>query len=193
MLEKGAIAGKMMGSLWFAYSKFRGDWQNLSVCKFWMIQTIFYSPSLCLNTFYIPRVFSSSGGSGLAVAKPHKKNQVSCQQHGGTSQLLFPRPRVTDVLWPLASGAVLAVIQAVIKLLLSCCAPGSLMCCDHWPVERAGPGHTSHCPRWPGSHGVTCASVRPHNTLPTWWPLTPPSPRLYMPPVTRTLSRNKTL
>ena len=126
MLEKGAIAGKMMGSLWFAYSKFRGDWQNLSVCKIWMIQTIFYSPSLCLNTFYIPRVFSSSGGSGLAVAKPHKKNQVSCQQHGGTSQLLFPRPRVTDVLWPLASGAVLAVIQAVIKLLLSCCAPGSL-------------------------------------------------------------------
>ena len=57
-----------------------------------MIQTIFYSPSLCLNTFYVPRVFSSSGGSGLAVAKPHKKNQVSCQQHGGTSQLLFPAP-----------------------------------------------------------------------------------------------------
>ena len=33
MLQKGAIAGKMMGSQWFAYSKYRGDWQNLSVCK----------------------------------------------------------------------------------------------------------------------------------------------------------------
>ena len=145
MLEKGAIAGKMMGSLWFAYSKFRGDWQNLSVCKIWMIQTIFYSPSLCLNTFYIPEYSVAVEVADSLLQNLTRKTKWAVSNMGEHRNSCSP-------------------------------APGSLMCCDHWPVERAGPGHTSHCPRWPGSHGVTCASVRPHNTLPTWWPLTPPPP-----------------
>ena len=154
MLQKGAIAGKMMGSQWFAYSKFRGDWQNLSVCE--NVDDPIQFVILYQNWEYIRNLqralvrhhsnaflFSLLSSSGHSGAKPHrKKNQVSDPEHGETSQLVSSPPPGScwqrhyhyAIMWHVVTSG-------------------------QWSVTPSG--HTTHCPRWPGSHGVTCA--RPHN------------------------------
>ena len=126
MLQKGAIAGKMMGSQWFAYSKYRGDWQNLSVCKnlddpIQFVRTrpfcvrIHQKPSRELPPATSAFLLGSSGHSG--AKHWWRKNQVSDPEHGETSQLGV-------------QGIVLPCWQTL------WCDHGLVTCCDHWPVER---------------------------------------------------------
>ena len=151
MLEKGAIAGKMMGSLWFAYSKFRGDWQNLSVCKIWMIQTIFYSPSLCLNTFYIPEYSVAVEVADSLLQNLTRKTKWAVSNMGEHRNSCSPAPGSLCVV---TTGQWSVPVLVTRPIVLGDQAPMG------WPVPVSGltipSPHGDHWPPLPPALYATC-------------------------------------
>lgn len=150
MLQKGAIAGKMMGPQWFAYSKYRGDWQNLSVCKNLAdpIQFVRIRP-FCVRIHqesFLPPPFllltqqqqqRTLGRKTSSKEKPSERSGT----WGNIATCVTPTP---------GSGRL-------------CCHVDIIVTMDWWHVVTTGTGqwsvtpggHTTHCPVT-SSHGVTC-------------------------------------
>ena len=153
MLQKGAIAGKMMGSQWFAYSKYRGDWQNLSVCKNLDDPIQFVrTRRFCVGIHQKPsRELPPRHHSYLAVAGTRAQNigerktkwairnmgkHRNLESRGGLCCHVDRHYYVIMGWWHVVTTGA-----------------------GQWSVTPCG--HTTHCPVTRGSHGVTCASQWP--------------------------------
>ena len=132
MLQKGAIAGKMMGSQWFAYSKYRGDWQNLSVCKNLVdpIQFVRIRP-FCVrihqeNLLPPPFLLLTQQQQRTLGRKTSSKEKPSERSGtwGNIATCVTPTP---------GSGRLCCHVDMIVTMdwcLVTCCDHG------HWPVER---------------------------------------------------------